>query len=164
MVYEHHDQAHAIVKTLGKIIGVDALNDKVRDPRFCINLMVREGSVTNISLRSEEGILPPQTFVIDYYHLPLRCRACYSCAHKVEDCKEPHKINDYIYIIYTYTYTYMHTYTSKATRMRLLLQPISLGIPPSMHQGTSNGSKPNDGVSGALDNEASHLATPFATT
>ena len=34
-----------------------------------------------------------------------------------------------------------------------------MGVPPSMHQGTSNGGKPIYGVSGALDNETSHLAS-----
>lgn len=43
---------------MGEIIGVDALNEKARDPRFCINLMVGKGWVTNIFLEYEEGILP----------------------------------------------------------------------------------------------------------
>lgn len=40
LLYEHHDQALAIAGTLGEVIGIDTSNETVKDPRFCINLVV----------------------------------------------------------------------------------------------------------------------------
>ena len=58
LAYEHHDLAHEIVETLGEVIGVDASNDKARNPKSCIDMIVSKGWATNI-LEYDEGILPP---------------------------------------------------------------------------------------------------------
>ena len=38
--FEHHDQAIDIASTLGEVIGIDTSNERARDPRFCVNLMM----------------------------------------------------------------------------------------------------------------------------
>ena len=85
--FEHHDQALSIAGTRGEVIGIDTANETARAPRFCVNLKVDKGWVTNIMLESEEGVVPPQEVMVDYDKLPLRCRACHSWKHKVRDCK-----------------------------------------------------------------------------
>ena len=76
--FEHHDQALAIVKLLGEVIGIDTSNESARDPRLCVNLLVSKGWVTSIDLETEEGILPTQKIIVDYDRLPMRCKACHS--------------------------------------------------------------------------------------
>lgn len=75
--YEHEDQAISIA-SLGEVIGIDTANEKVKDPRFCINLKINKGWLTNIELESEGGIVPPQKIMVDYDKLPIRCRVCLS--------------------------------------------------------------------------------------
>ena len=89
--HEHQDQAIGIVETLGEVIGMDIANENARDPRFCINLEISKGWATSIELIIEGGILPPQTILIDYDKLPIRCRVCLSWKHKASDCKELQK-------------------------------------------------------------------------
>ena len=91
MPYEHQDQAIAIAKTLGEVIGMDTGNENSKDPRFCVNLEISKGWATCTMLESEEGILPPQIIMVDYEKLPIRCRVCLSWKHKANDCKEFHK-------------------------------------------------------------------------
>lgn len=55
--FEHHDQALAIAEILGEVIRINMANDNAKDPRFCANLNINKGWVTNINLESEEGIL-----------------------------------------------------------------------------------------------------------
>ena len=69
--FEHHDQALAIAKTLREVIGIDTSNESARDPRFCVNLMVNKGWVTNIDLETEDGTLPIQKVLVDYDKLPM---------------------------------------------------------------------------------------------
>ena len=89
--FEHHDQTLAIAKTLGEVIGIDTANETAKDPRFCINLIVSRGWVTNIDLETEGGVLPVQKVLVDYDKLPMRCKACHSSKHRVRDCKETQK-------------------------------------------------------------------------
>ena len=89
--FEHHDQALAIVATLGEVIGIDTSNETAKDPRFCVNLDINKGWVTNIDLEVEGGILPPLKILVDYDKLPMRCKACHSWKHRVRDCNEIHK-------------------------------------------------------------------------
>ena len=86
--FEHRDQALAIAETLGEVIGFDTANETARDPRFCVNLMVTNGWVTNIDLESEDGLLPTQKILVDYDKLPMRCKACHSWKHRVRDSNE----------------------------------------------------------------------------
>ena len=86
--FEHHDQAMAIAGSLGEVIGIDTSNETAKDPRFCVNLKIKEGWITSIELVSEDSTIPPQRVIIDYDKLPMRCRACQSWQHKVRDCKE----------------------------------------------------------------------------
>lgn len=88
MPYEHQDQAIAIAETLGEVIGMDTANENSKDPRFCVNLEINKGWATCIVLESEEGILPPQTIMVDYEKLPIRCRVCLSWKHKANVCEE----------------------------------------------------------------------------
>ena len=60
MPYKHEDQAIAIAKSLGEVIGMDTTNHNAKDPRFCINLEINKGWATCIELETEGGILPPQ--------------------------------------------------------------------------------------------------------
>lgn len=76
--HEHQDQAIGIVETLGEVIGMETANKSAKDPRFCINLEISKGWATSIELITEGGILPPQTVLIDYDKLPIRCRVCLS--------------------------------------------------------------------------------------
>lgn len=48
--------------------------------------MVNKGWVTSIILGFEECILPPQTVVVDYENLPIKCRASHIWTHKVKYC------------------------------------------------------------------------------
>ena len=89
--HEHQNQAINIVETFGEVIGMDTANESSRDPRFCINLEINKGWATSIELRTEGGILPPQTISIDYDKLPIRCRVCLSWKHKASECKELQK-------------------------------------------------------------------------
>lgn len=43
MPFEHQDQAIAIAKTLGEVIGMDTANEAAKDPRLCINLDISKG-------------------------------------------------------------------------------------------------------------------------
>lgn len=70
--FEHHDQALAIAKTLGEVIGIDMENETSLDPRFCTNLMVNNGWVTNLNLECKDGISPPQKVLVDYDRLPIK--------------------------------------------------------------------------------------------
>ena len=88
MPYEHQDQAIEIAGTLGEVIGMDTANENSKDPRFCVNLEISKGWATCIVLESKEGILPPQTIMVDYEKLPIRCRVCLSWKHKVNECEE----------------------------------------------------------------------------
>ena len=49
----HQDQALAIAKSLGEVIGMDVENDNAREPRFCINLEISKGWITSIDLECE---------------------------------------------------------------------------------------------------------------
>ena len=89
--HEHQDQAISIAGTLGEVIGMETANDTAKDPRFCVNLEISKGWATSIELVTEGGILPPQTVMIDYDKLPIRCRVCLSWKHKASDCKEVQK-------------------------------------------------------------------------
>ena len=91
--FEHHDQALAIAKSSGEVIGIDTSNEIARDPRFCVNLLVSKGWVTSINLETEDGILPTQKIIIDYDRLPMRCKACHNWKHRVRDCNEIQKRN-----------------------------------------------------------------------
>ena len=88
---EHQDQAIGIVETLGEVIGMETANESAKDPRFCINLEISKGWATSIELITEGEILPPQTVLIDYEKLPIRCRVCLSWKHKASECKENQK-------------------------------------------------------------------------
>lgn len=88
MPFKHQDKALAIAESLGEVIGMDTANDTAKDLRFCINLEINKGWVTNIDLEFHEGILPPQRIMVDYNKLPIRCRACLSCKHKASACEE----------------------------------------------------------------------------
>lgn len=87
--YEHLDQAQDIAKSLGEVIGIDSLNDNMKGPRFCVNLKINEGRVTNIALSSEEENSSKSLVLVDHDNLPFRCRACHSWMHKVKDCQKP---------------------------------------------------------------------------
>lgn len=87
MSYEHDDHALDIAKSLGEVIGINNSNTITKDPRFGVNLKVKELWVTSIALSTLEGILPTQNVMIDYDNLPSRCRACFSPKHMVKDCK-----------------------------------------------------------------------------
>jgi hypothetical protein len=76
---------------LGEVIGIDTSNKTAKDPRFCINLVVSGGWVTNIDLETEGGILPVQKVLVDYDKLPMRCKVCHSWKHRVRDSKEIQK-------------------------------------------------------------------------
>ena len=89
--HEHQDQAISIAGTLGEVIGMETANETAKDPRFCVNLEINKGWATSIELVTEGGILPPQTVVVDYDKLPIRCRVCLSWKHKASDCKEMQK-------------------------------------------------------------------------
>ena len=89
--FEHHDQALAIVETLGEVVGIDTTNETAKDPRFCINLVVSRGWVTSIDFETERGVLLVQKVLVDYDKLPMRCKACHSWKHRVKDCKETQK-------------------------------------------------------------------------
>lgn len=89
--FEHHDQALAIAETLGEVIGIDTANENTKDPRFCVNLNINKGWVTNINLESKEGIFLAQKVQEDHDKLPIRCRAYQSWTHKVSNCKEIQK-------------------------------------------------------------------------
>lgn len=52
LAFENHDQALDIAKFKGEVIGVDKENAKTKDPRFCVNLQVKERWVTNIGLNT----------------------------------------------------------------------------------------------------------------
>ena len=41
--YEHNDQALDIAKSLGEVIGIDNSIEALKNPRFCMNLKVKEG-------------------------------------------------------------------------------------------------------------------------
>ena len=88
MPFEHHEQALAIVGTLGEVIGMDTANESTKDPRFCINLEISKGWATSIDLKAEGGIVPSQKILVDYDTLPIRCRSCFSWKHKASECKE----------------------------------------------------------------------------
>ena len=90
--FEQYDQAIAIVGTLGEVIGMDTANDTAKDPRFCINLKVKEGWITSIALDSEDGSAPIPKVLVYYDKLPIKGRACQSWKHMVRDCKEQHRI------------------------------------------------------------------------
>ena len=84
--YKHHDQALAIAETLGEVMGIETANETLLDPRFCINVKVNKGWFTCIDLENEDGTSPPpHKVLVDYYNLPIRCRACHSWKHKVSD-------------------------------------------------------------------------------
>ena len=91
--FEHHDQALAIAKSLGEVIGIDTSNESARDPRFCVNFSVSKGWVTSIDLETEDGILTTQKIIVDYDRLPMRCKACHNWKHRVRDCNEIQKRN-----------------------------------------------------------------------
>ena len=91
MPFEHQDQALAIAKSLGEVIGMDTENDTAKDPRFCVNLEISKGWVTCIDLECEGGILPPQKIMVDYDKLPIRCRVYLSWKHKASECRETQK-------------------------------------------------------------------------
>ena len=91
MPYEHQDQAIAIAETLGEVLGMDMANENSKDTRFCVNLKISKGWATCIVLESEEGILPPQTIMVDFDKLPIRCRVCLSWKHKANECEEYQK-------------------------------------------------------------------------
>jgi len=76
---------------LGEVIGIDTSNKTAKDPRFCINLVVSGGWVTNIDLETEGGILPVQKVLVDYDKLPMRCKVCHSWKNRVRDSKEIQK-------------------------------------------------------------------------
>lgn len=88
LLFEHHDQAIEIAETLGEVIGIDTANEMARNPRFCVNVKINEGWVTNVELVFEEGDLPTQKVLVDYDKLPIRCKACHNWKHKVKDCSE----------------------------------------------------------------------------
>jgi hypothetical protein len=52
---EHYDQALAIARRLGEVIGIDTSNETAKDPRLCINFVVSNGWVTSIDLETEGG-------------------------------------------------------------------------------------------------------------
>ena len=91
MSFEYHDQALAIVDSLGEVIGMDTEIDNAKDPRFCVDLEINKGWVTCIDLECEGGVLAPQKIMVDYDKLPSRCRVCLSWKHKASECKETHK-------------------------------------------------------------------------
>lgn len=60
MPYEHDNQAIAIAKSLGEVIGMDTANENAKDPRFCINLEICKGWAMCIELESEGGSYHPR--------------------------------------------------------------------------------------------------------
>ena len=84
LLFEHHDQAIDIAKSLREVIGMDTTTD----PRFCINLQISKGWATNIALEIKKGDAPNQKVVVNYDKLPFICKACPSWQHKVIYYKE----------------------------------------------------------------------------
>lgn len=84
----YEQQAIAITQTLGEVIGTDMANESAKVSRFCVNLKINKGWVTNINLETKGGILSLQEVVVDYDKLLIRCRVCHSWKHMVKDCNE----------------------------------------------------------------------------
>lgn len=74
--YKQYDQAYVIVESLGEVISSDTTNET--SIRFCVNLKVDKGWVTNIVLSTKEAILPTQHVLVDYDNLPFWCKGCLS--------------------------------------------------------------------------------------
>ena len=78
--YVHHDQAYAIAKTLGEIIGIDACN---KQHKIQNHFKANKGWVASIKLELDVSNLSHQRALVDYDNLSLRCRRCCGWKHKV---------------------------------------------------------------------------------
>lgn len=43
MPHEHLDEAYNIVEMLGEIIGTETTNERIEDPKSCINMQISKG-------------------------------------------------------------------------------------------------------------------------
>ena len=78
MPYEHDNQAIAIAKSLGEVIGMDTTNENAKDPRFCINWEICKGWVVCIELESE-GVSQPLLAPLDHlanFHFLAKVTSC----------------------------------------------------------------------------------------
>lgn len=55
--------------------------------RDSVNIKVKEGWVSDISLNPINGIVPAQNMMVDYGNLSFRCQVCLSWKHLVKDHK-----------------------------------------------------------------------------
>ncbi|KAG0584557.1 hypothetical protein KC19_3G217600 [Ceratodon purpureus] len=73
-----------IASSLGPVYTADPLNGNLRDPRFCVRIDARGGWPSAINLVGIGG--KHSTILVNYAHIPARCRFCLSLSHKVADC------------------------------------------------------------------------------
>jgi hypothetical protein len=83
---EYLNCASGIAEQLGILIGSDPDNQNRCEPRFCIGLNPKEGWETEVVISRSSGEKVP--VLIDYDHLPIRCRFYWSTQHQVKNCDQ----------------------------------------------------------------------------
>lgn len=77
--------ARQIAAGLGEVLGGDRRNAVTEDQRFCVTL------TSGAPYEQFLGVTNPITgersvIVVDYNHLPIRCRMCLAIDHLIKDC------------------------------------------------------------------------------
>lgn len=74
-----------IAGDLGAVLGEDKRNQFSLDHRYCVGLPSGNGWKTKLTVENE-FTKKEDVIIVDYGHLPIRCRLCLSTSHLVKDC------------------------------------------------------------------------------
>ncbi|KAG0575817.1 hypothetical protein KC19_5G032900 [Ceratodon purpureus] len=73
-----------IASCLGPVYLADSENANNRDPRFCVGIDAAKGWPSTVRVVGIDGRV--NTILVNYEHVPVRCRFCLSLNHRVADC------------------------------------------------------------------------------
>jgi hypothetical protein len=74
-----------IAARIGEVLDSDPNNRGANDPRFCVSLQSSQGWEQSVIVTS--AITKKKTTIlIDYNHLPIRCKFCFNTSHCVKEC------------------------------------------------------------------------------
>jgi hypothetical protein len=69
-----------IAAGIGEVLECDLSNKGANDPRFCVSILSNKGWEKLITISNGA------TIIIDYNHLPIRCKFFLDTSHWVRDC------------------------------------------------------------------------------
>jgi hypothetical protein len=74
-----------IAAGIREVLGCDPNNKGANEPRFCVSILSNKEWEKSVTV-SNAATNKKTTIIIDYDHLPIRCKFCMDPSHRVRNC------------------------------------------------------------------------------